>query len=96
MTATESARTSATRSNTGTPMLPISREWRPSASRMWWISEAVVDLPLVPVTPIVRQVAWRRNRSVCDRIASPAGSVTPVSGMPGDLRRQSNPCSRSR
>ena len=32
-------------------MLPPSRAGMPAVTRIWWISAAVVDLPLVPVTP---------------------------------------------
>ncbi len=45
-------------------MFPISIERLPFAFKKWWISDAVVDLPFVPVMPIILHGLRRRSASV--------------------------------
>ena len=40
-------------SRAGVPILPTNQVFVPRALRMAWMMEAVVPLPLVPVTPII-------------------------------------------
>ena len=70
-------------------MLPTSADFFPPRCKIAWISDAVVLLPFVPVTPTIVPEQFEKNSSVCevtflpDRTARTySGSVT---GMPGDF-----------
>ncbi|OGO59030.1 MAG: hypothetical protein A2V85_01305 [Chloroflexi bacterium RBG_16_72_14] len=66
---------SGSRSTSGVPMLPPrTAGWSGSAARIAWASEAVVVLPLVPVTPTVGAGQRRRNRSDSPTRAGTSGS----------------------
>src|SRR5439155_20428643 len=56
---------------------PRTTGWPGSASRTAAISDDVVVLPFVPVTPIVVDGQRRRNRSASETIAGAVGSPDP-------------------
>ena len=75
MTTRCSGVSSGSRSTSGMPMLPPrTTGWAGSAASSAAISDDVVVLPFVPVTPIVGAGQSRRNRSGSETRAGASGS----------------------
>src|SRR5882672_6185781 len=90
--------TSSTTSSAARPMLPTSTVGIDATSSVLWISVAVVDFPLLPVTPIRARPASRAlstNRTVDEEIGTPVAAAAVSSGcdgrIPGDLISKSRP-----
>ena len=80
--------------------MPPSRDAMPALCRMWWISETVVDLPFVPVTPTTlcagKPARACANSSISPMIGTPAARACAatgcrLSGTPGETTSASNP-----
>ena len=61
----------------------------PASRRMWYVSDVVVVLPLLPVMQTIRASVYRPASSISERIGMPrstaARTMGAVSGMPGLL-----------
>ena len=81
-------------------MFPASSAGSPAASARWWVSAAVVDLPLVPVTTITRSGPCSASHSeVAVVTGMPSSRSACISGRwietPGERTTTSQPASAS-